>query len=122
MERCEVSGILTKHSLIILRSSAAFCDARQIMAIDNGETGFDVCDINKCGLTRHFPLKANSSNARLPTQVAFAEGAGIIVGGSDHGVAYIFDRRSGAIVDTLYHALDGDTFVRTVSASVLHLY
>ncbi len=92
------------------------------MAIDNGETGFDVCDINKCGLIRHFDLKTNAFNARLPTQVAFAEKGGVIVGGTDHGVAYVFDRRTGALVDTLYHALDGDTFVRTVSVSVLFIH
>lgn len=85
------------------------------MAIDNGETGFDLCDIDRCNVIRHFPVSNNAINVRLPTQVAFAEGAKLVVGGSDHGVAYVFDRRTGSLVDTLHHALDNDSFVHTVA-------
>lgn len=36
-----------------------------------------------------------------PRQVTFGEDCSIILSGSDHGVVYVFDRRSGHTVDKL---------------------
>lgn len=36
-----------------------------------------------------------------PRQVTFAEDCSVILSSSDHGVVYIFDRRSGDVVDEL---------------------
>ena len=40
-------------------------------------------------------------------QVAFGEDSQVVVGGSDHGVVYVFDRKTGEILDQLHHAPDG---------------
>ena len=49
----------------------------------------------------------------VPKQVAFGEDTGVIVGGSDHGVVYIFDRKTGSILDVLAHV--DDELVQTVT-------
>jgi len=36
-----------------------------------------------------------------PRQIAFVDDCQTIVSGSDHGVVYIYDRRSGKILDEL---------------------
>ena len=53
------------------------------------------------------PIKA------MPKQVAFAEDSRLVVGGSDHGSVYVFDRRTGAPLDVLHHADKG--LVQTVT-------
>lgn len=48
-------------------------------------------------------------------QVAFADDCSTIVIGSDHGAIYVFDRRSGDIVDRLYMGSKGWVQALTVS-------
>ncbi len=40
---------------------------------------------------------------------------GIVVGGSDHGVAYVYDRKTAQVFDVLHHALDDEAIVQTIS-------
>jgi hypothetical protein len=49
--------------------------------------------------------------------VAFAEGSDAVVGGSDHGKVYIFERKSGMLLELLRHSEDGA--VQTVAVSGL---
>ena len=44
---------------------------------------------------------------RFPKQVVFGEHGRVIVGGSDTGRIFIFDRESGAMLDALKHADGG---------------
>ena len=54
----------------------------------------------------------------MPKQVAFGEDCQIIVGGSDHGAVYVFDRRMGQRLDILRHAETG--LVQTIAARLLY--
>jgi hypothetical protein len=47
-------------------------------------------------------------------QVAFAEEGRVVVGGSEHGVVYIFNRLSGLTLATLDH---GSGMVQTIAVS-----
>ncbi|KAG2361870.1 WD40-repeat-containing domain protein [Suillus spraguei] len=49
-----------------------------------------------------------------PKQVAFGEEGKVVVGGSDHGLVYIFDRKTGETLETLHH---GHGLVQTISIS-----
>jgi hypothetical protein len=60
---------------------------------------------------RAFPT--NRPKMTVPKQVAFAEDSKVVVGGSDHGVLYVFDRRSGSRLDVLRHASEG--LVQTIT-------
>jgi hypothetical protein len=56
---------------------------------------------------------------RVPKQVAFGENSKVVVGGSDHGAAYIFDRETGTTLDLIRHADRG--LVQTVTVRALGL-
>lgn len=49
----------------------------------------------------------------LPKQVAFGEDSRLVVGGSDNGSVYLFERRSGQLLTKLLHADDG--LVQTIA-------
>ena len=52
-----------------------------------------------------------------PRDVHFGEGGSVIIGGSDHGVIYIFDTTSGASLDIIRHSR-GRVQVLAVSESI----
>ncbi|KAJ7478959.1 WD40-repeat-containing domain protein, partial [Mycena latifolia] len=52
-----------------------------------------------------------------PRQVCFADDCSSVVSGSDHGVVYVFDRRTGQTSDTL--RVDPTDWVQTVTATEL---
>lgn len=51
----------------------------------------------------------------VPKQVAFGEGAKIVVGGSDNGSVYLFERKSGELLETLRHSSTG--LVQSIAVS-----
>ena len=53
-----------------------------------------------------------------PKQVAFGEQSRIVVGGSDHGAVYVFERKTGRQLDMLHHANQGPVHTVSVSNSV----
>jgi hypothetical protein len=81
--------------------------------IDNVTNGFDLHDLNSGSLVQTF--KTSDITRREPKQVVFAEDSRIVVGGSDHGIVYVFDRRTGAILEKLPHANKG--LVQTITVS-----
>ena len=52
----------------------------------------------------------------LPKQVAFGEDSRLVVGGSDNGSIYLFERRSGQLQTKLLHSKDG--LVQTITVRV----
>jgi hypothetical protein len=78
--------------------------------VDNSE-GFDMHRLDSGQYIR--TLSTGYPLWRLPKQVIFAEDATIIVGGSDHGAIYLWDRRSGVLLAKLAHADQG--LVQTVT-------
>ncbi|KAF8881266.1 WD40-repeat-containing domain protein [Infundibulicybe gibba] len=83
----------------------ALCPDHNQFAIDNGTDGFDLYQMDDAAYVRTFQTRISGSHK--PKQVLFAEGAQVIVGSSDHGVVYIFDHRTGEVLDTLDHAKKG---------------
>ncbi|KIK51845.1 hypothetical protein GYMLUDRAFT_251695 [Collybiopsis luxurians FD-317 M1] len=63
------------------------------------------------GRLKTFPIK--ETKGWRPRQVAFADACRDVVSGSDHGVVYVFDRRSGETLDEL--TVGSDSWVQTVS-------
>ncbi|KAK7019447.1 hypothetical protein VNI00_018057 [Paramarasmius palmivorus] len=51
----------------------------------------------------------------FPKQVAFAEGDKVIISGSDHGLVYVFDRRTGRHIQVLETGTD--SWVQSVAAT-----
>ncbi|KAF8960565.1 hypothetical protein BDZ97DRAFT_1617235, partial [Flammula alnicola] len=52
-------------------------------------------------------LITKEAEKTYPKGVAFADKSHLIVGGSDHGVAYIFERKTGKVLKRLKHAKKG---------------
>jgi hypothetical protein len=80
--------------------------------MDNAIDGFDMFQLDGgVKLLRKFITK--TVDVRTPKQVVFCEEGKALVGGSDHGLVYVFDRRSGEGIDEIPHADGG--MVQTVS-------
>jgi hypothetical protein len=86
---------------------------RNVFVLDNAVSGFDLYQLDNGAFIRTF--RTATGDKRLPRQVAFLEEAGTVVGGSDHGVVYVFDRRSGNLLDILRHAQKG--FLQMIAVS-----
>jgi hypothetical protein len=52
----------------------------------------------------------------VPKQVVFGEEGKVVIGGSDNGLVYIFDRKTGQIIQTLRHTDVG--LVQTITISI----
>ncbi|KAK7451278.1 hypothetical protein VKT23_012618 [Stygiomarasmius scandens] len=71
-----------------------------------------------------FDVPQTKPSQNWPKQVAFAESCRFVVSGSDHGLVYVFDRRSGELVqklslNTLFHKLSVNTLFQKLSANTL---
>ncbi|KAG6376547.1 hypothetical protein JVT61DRAFT_2543 [Boletus reticuloceps] len=49
-------------------------------------------------------FKTDPPTIPVPKQVAFSEEGKVVVGGSDNGCIYVFDRCTGGLIETLHHA------------------
>jgi WD40 repeat protein len=58
-------------------------------------------------------LPTGTPQKLFPQQVAFGENGKVVVGGSDHGIVYVFDRQTGTPLQVLHHADRG--LVQTVT-------
>lgn len=74
------------------------------MLIDSGRNSFDLLDTSDGTQKRSFPTGTGCSYGR---QVAFAECGEAVVGGSDHGVVYVFGLENGEVIDKLPHGDSG---------------
>ena len=79
--------------------------------VDNVEDGYDLYRLD----SGTFLQSCVTGVARLrhPKEVRFVEGGEVIVGGSDHGMVYIFSARTGAQLDVIHHSTDA--MVQTVA-------
>lgn len=71
------------------------------MVLDNTTDGFDLYQSDTMTKVRRFA--SGTLTKKYPRQVALAESGRVVVGGSDCGVIYLFDRRTGAPLDVLRH-------------------
>jgi hypothetical protein len=97
--------------LIESSGNAAISIRRNQFVVDNARNGFDLHQLDNATYIRTFPT--GSPIKVLPKQVAFGEESRVIVGGSDHGAVYVFDRKTGKPLQVLHHADRG--LVQTVT-------
>jgi hypothetical protein len=101
----------------LTRSSgnAAVSLRRNQFVVDNARNGFDLHQLDNAAYIRTFPT--GYPLKFLPKQVAFGEDSKVVVGGSDHGAIYVFDRKTGKPLQVLHH---GDTgLVQTIAVRLL---
>ena len=83
---------------------------RGVFCIDDPAQGAALYRLDSGARVRTYPVAVKKG--MRPRQVSFAEDCSTIVSGSDHGVVYIFDRRSGEIVDEL--EMGQDDWMQTI--------
>ena len=95
----------------------AISEDRNVFTKDNGVTGVDLCHLGNGHLLRSFDVPSMEADprARPSTQSAFAKNSDLVVIGGDHGKVWVFDRKQGTIVDTLFHSTNRETMVQTVA-------
>ena len=99
------------------RGSIGVSHRRNLFVVDNANGGFDLRDLGSGGYLRTFPT--GRPTRRLPKQVAFGERTKVIVGGSDHGNAYVFDQKTGVLREVLHHQKGG--LVQTIAVRESYL-
>lgn len=78
---------------------------RKQCVIDNVNVGFDIYEIDTGDFVR--ALEVGKPFKTFGKGVAFANGNNAVIGGSDHGMVYIFDRESGTILKKIRHSKTG---------------
>lgn len=92
---------------------------RGVFVVDNATDGFTLYRLEGKGEPIRTFVTALPSLS-VPKQVAFGEEGKVVVGGSDNGLAYIFDRKTGQVLETLHHADAGLVQTITVSIEIGH--
>ncbi|KIJ29385.1 hypothetical protein M422DRAFT_269222 [Sphaerobolus stellatus SS14] len=88
--------------LISSRGSTAVDVPANRFVIDNATNGSDLHRLDNGTQLRTY--ETGLHERRIPKQVVFAEDGRLVVGGSDHGKIYLFDRDSGRLLGILPHA------------------
>lgn len=73
--------------------------------MDNVFNGFDIYKLESGSFIK--TLVTKEAKRRYPKGVAFADKSRLVVGGSDHGLVYIFERKTGRVLETLKYARKG---------------
>ena len=84
-----------------------------LFAIDNVAQGFSLYMLEDMQFLHEY-LTGKLTKC-FPKQVEFGEDSHVLVGGSDHGTIYVFDRKTALVVETLQHEDDGLSQALTVS-------
>ncbi|KIJ59117.1 hypothetical protein HYDPIDRAFT_33513 [Hydnomerulius pinastri MD-312] len=110
-------AILSEHRCKSVIGCAAVSLRKGIVVIDNATNGFTLYRLDSKDPICTYV--ADTPTVPVPKQVAFGEDSKVVVGGSDNGSIYIFDRRSGKLVERLQHSSTG--LVQTITADVVSL-
>lgn len=82
--------------------------------VDNVFSGFNLHKLDDGTCIRHFPTA--TPDAYVIRQVSLTEASKVVVGGSDHGAVYVWNKETGTVLGLLQHAAEG--FVQTVTVSL----
>ena len=74
---------------------------RGLFAVDNVAQGFSLYTLEDTWFLHEYPT--GRPTKQFPKQVGFDEDCRVLVGGSDHGTIYMFDRKTWLVVETLHH-------------------
>lgn len=78
---------------------------RRECVIDSVGSGFELYTLDSGHFLRSF--KTREALKTYPKGVAFANSGDAVVGGSDHGLVYIFDVHTGNVLKKIRHCKDG---------------
>ncbi|KAK0487937.1 WD40-repeat-containing domain protein [Armillaria novae-zelandiae] len=99
----EVSGMI---------GHAAITTTKDVICIDDPAEGAAIYKLQD-GAPRVRTFAVPVKKSRRPRQVAFGEGGKVVVSGSDHGVVYVYERRTGAKMNEL--KVDHEDWVQTLA-------
>ena len=99
---------------MLSRGSAATDIVRSRYATDDPSQGIALWRLDG-GRLKTYAVK--ETKGWRPRQVAFADECRAVVSGSDHGIVYVFDRRTGQTLDEL--SMGSDNWVQTVLVRLL---
>lgn len=99
MYDCGLYPLPSLYLIHIHRGNVAVDQKKTVFCIDDTVQGIGLYELDTVARLRSFPIPMTKTVR--PRQLAFAENARVIVGGSDHGAVYVFDRRSGEVLDVL---------------------
>jgi hypothetical protein len=88
---------------------------RGVFVVDNATNGFTLYRLEG----DEEPVRTFVTavpNVSVPKQVAFGAEGRLVIGGSDHGSVYVFERKSGKVFETLHHSNTG--LVQTIAVGV----
>ena len=109
---------MTASHLKSFRSGhASICSEGRLLLIENLSKGIDLYDLPRSAPACTFPVPTKK---RYTKDCIFAEGTSIIVGGSDHGLVYIFSIDHSEPVQILKQC-GMSTLVQALDMSVLQL-
>ncbi|KAJ7500683.1 WD40-repeat-containing domain protein [Mycena galericulata] len=94
--------------------AADYNERKKVFCVDDIFQGPALYRADSETRVRTFEVKLTKPCPR-PRQVCFADDCSSVVSGSDHGVVYVFDHRTGAVTDTL--RVDPNDWVQTVTAT-----
>jgi len=95
--------------------NAALDVNKRLVVVDNVSDGMDIYNLDTAKHIATFLIPKTSADV-FPTTVAFAGQSRVVVGGSDHGIVYIFDRKTAHVIRSLRYAKKGG--VETLAVSV----
>ncbi|KAF7972155.1 hypothetical protein HWV62_18806 [Athelia sp. TMB] len=108
-------GIATKTRDVQHPIANAATHDRHVV-VDDATGSFALYDLEEGTLIRRLGTEIIPRNQH-PKQVAFGENGRIVVGGSDHGIVYVFDKDTGACMATL--VAGGGDAVHTITTHTL---
>ncbi|KAI6140046.1 hypothetical protein EDD17DRAFT_1499896 [Pisolithus thermaeus] len=103
--------VLSEHHCQSVIGSAAVHLKRGLFVVDNATDGFTLYRLESGQLVRTFT--ADPPTVPVPKQVSFGEDGKVVIGGSDNGSVYVFNRRTGVLIETLSHM--ATTLVPTIA-------
>ncbi|KAG6369241.1 WD40-repeat-containing domain protein [Boletus reticuloceps] len=98
-------NILNEHHCGSIIGYTAISLKKHLVVVDNAANGFTLYRLDSPSPIRTYITEPPT--VLVPKQVAFGEDVKIVVGGSDNGNVYIFNRRSGELLEALCHARSG---------------
>ncbi|KAI6102051.1 hypothetical protein EV401DRAFT_1831168, partial [Pisolithus croceorrhizus] len=99
------STILAEHCCNSMIGYAAVNMRRCLTVIDNMANGFTLYHLDCTDPIQTYLI--DPPMLPVPKQVAFGEDSKLVVGSSDNGQVYLFNRKSGELLSTLHHSKAG---------------
>lgn len=116
MQLRHVGDIVGNSTMLTMYSSGytAVNVRKRLTIIDNASNGFTLYRLDSTDPIQVYLTEPPT--IPVPKQVAFREESKLVIGGSNNSRVYLFDRRSGEIVDTLHHLRTG--LVQSLAVSI----